>query len=79
MCSSDLLILLPICIYFILKLIPEPLLTQCRAEAEAWSAAHKPKPRSIIAAVVIMVLWMLFFGAVWKYWGDDLLKWWRAP
>ena len=75
----DDLILLPICIYFILKLIPEPLLTQCRAEAEAWSAAHKPKPRSIIAAVVIMVLWMLFFGAVWKYWGDDLLKWWRAP
>jgi len=70
----DELILLPVCIYFILKLVPEPVLKDCRAEAATWIAQCKPKPRSIIAAAVIMLLWMVFFWALWKYWGDDLIK-----
>lgn len=71
----DELILLPGCIYLILKMVPEPVLAECRAKAKAWLAEHKPTPRSITAAVVIMLLWMTFFGTLWTHWGDELLKW----
>jgi len=74
----DELILLPISIYFILKLIPRPVLIDCRVEAEVWSAHHKPTPKSIAGALVIMLLWMVFFWALWKYWGDDVMKWFGA-
>ena len=71
----DELILLPVSIYFILKLVPEAVLIECRADAEVWIAQHKPTPRSIIGAVMIMMLWMALFWALWKYWGDDAIKW----
>jgi len=70
----DELILLPISIYFILKLVPERVLAECRPKAEAWVAAHQPTPRSIFGAVLIMCLWMAFFWLVWKYCGDWLMK-----
>ena len=65
--------------YFLspIDLIPDfiPVLAECRAKAKAWLAEHKPTPRSITAAVVIMLLWMTFFGTLWTHWGDELLKW----
>ena len=70
----DELVLLPLSIYFILKLVPEPVLTECRARAAAWAAGHHPTPRSIVAAVVIMILWMLLFAALWKYYGPSLME-----
>ena len=74
----DDLILLPIAIYFILKLVPRPVLTECRAIAEDWIAQKKPLPKSKTAAVVIVVLWMVLLWALWKYWGDDVIKWFSA-
>lgn len=74
----DELILLPACIYFILKLVPEPVLMECRADAAAWISQHKATPRSIISAVVIILLWMVFFGALWHYWGNAIVQWFRA-
>lgn len=70
----DELIQLPLSIYLILKLVPEPVLTECRAQAAAWTAEHHPTPKSIAAAVVIMLLWMLLFAALWKYYGDSVMK-----
>jgi len=70
----DELVLLPLSIYLILKLVPGPVLAECRAHAAAWIAGHRPTPKSIAAAVVIMVLWMVFFAALWKYFGASLLK-----
>ena len=74
----DELILLPISIYFILKLVPEPVLADGRAKAAAWMAEHRRAPKSIAAAVVIMLLWIVFFRVLWKYWGDDVVKWFGA-
>jgi uncharacterized membrane protein YkvA (DUF1232 family) len=74
----DELILLPISIYFILKIVPPPVLADCRPQAEAWVATHKPTPRSIAAAVVIVLLWMTLFGVLWKYFGDDVMRWFGA-
>ena len=71
----DELILLPICIYFILKMVPAPVLADSRAQAAAWIAAHKPTPRSITAAVIIVLLWMTLFGVLWNYHGADAMRW----
>ena len=69
----DELILLPACLYLILRLVPPPVLADARAQAAEWIAAHRPTPRSIIAAVVIMLLWMLFFAWLWQRYGAQLL------
>jgi uncharacterized membrane protein YkvA (DUF1232 family) len=74
----DELILLPVSIYFILKLVPAPVLIHCRGEAEVWIGQHKPTPKSVIAAVVIMVLWMAFFAVLWSYWGEHVMSWLKA-
>lgn len=71
----DDLILLPVGIYLILKLVPAPVLRESRAEAETWIAQRRPLPKSIGAAVVIMLLWVVLFWALWKYWGDDVTRW----
>jgi len=71
----DELILLPICIHIILKMVPDPVRIECRADAKNWIAQNKPTPRSITAAVVIVLLWMAFFWVLWKYWGDYVIKW----
>ena len=70
----DELVLMPLGIYFILKLVPGPVLTECRAQAEAWIAGHHATPKSIIAAVIIMLLWMLVFAALWKYYGNSVME-----
>ena len=51
-----------------------PVLAEARAQAGEWISAHKPKPRSIIAAIVIMLLWMIFFGWLWKLYGSQILE-----
>ena len=70
----DELVLLPLSIYLILKLVPDPVLTDCRAQAAAWIASHRATPKSIAGAAVIMLLWMLFFATLWKYFGADMMK-----
>lgn len=71
----DELILLPVSIYFILKLVPQPVLAHSRARAETWIAEHRPTPRSIAGAVIVMLLWMAFFSVLWGYFGDDVRRW----
>jgi uncharacterized membrane protein YkvA (DUF1232 family) len=70
----DDVILVPIGIYFTLKLVPRHVIEECRAKARDWIAARQPKPKSIIAAVVIMVLWILFFALLWQYFGADVMR-----
>jgi uncharacterized membrane protein YkvA (DUF1232 family) len=61
----DELILLPIGIYFCVRMIPRAVIEECRGKAEAWIEAKRGKPTSWIAAVVIAVLWAL---AAWGLW-----------
>ncbi|MDP2239762.1 MAG: DUF1232 domain-containing protein [Burkholderiales bacterium] len=70
----DELLLLPLGIYLILKLVPAPVLAESRAKAAAWIAGHHATPKSIVAAAVIMLLWMLFFAALWNYYGDSVME-----
>ncbi len=74
----DELILLPGCIYLILRMAPPAVLTEARAQATQWIATHQPRPRSIVAAIVIMLLWMIFFGWLWQRYGAQLQAYFSA-
>ncbi len=61
----DEIVLLPGAIWLVLKLMPQQVLLDSRARALAWLQAHRPKPRNWIAAVAIVLLWIL---ALWVLW-----------
>ncbi len=61
----DDVILVPIGIYFTLKLIPQPVIAECRAKASAWMDSRQSKPRNYPAAAVIVGLWL---AALWWAW-----------
>ena len=63
----DEIILLPGLIWLALKLMPREVLFDARARAQAWLEAHKPNPRNWIAAVVIVMLWMLLLWGLWAW------------
>lgn len=58
----DDLVLLPLGIVLAVKLIPEPVLVECRAKAQA----HSERPTSRTAAAVIIAIWLTIAGLlVW--------------
>lgn len=72
----DDLILLPGAVYLILKLIPEDVLGECRAQAADWSERHRPAPRSYVAAAAIMAIWIAALALAWHRYGSTLLQAW---
>ena len=67
----DDVILIPIGIYFTLKLIPQPVIDECRGRARDWMETRQAKPRSYVAASVIVILWI---AATWWAW-----HWFSTP
>ena len=63
----DDVILIPIGIYFTLKLIPQPVIDECRVKARDWLAEHHAKPRNYIAAGVILCLWLTTAWWAWRW------------
>ncbi|MDB5809302.1 MAG: hypothetical protein JWN94_1424 [Betaproteobacteria bacterium] len=66
----DDVILIPIGIYFTLKLIPQPIIEASRIRAREWMAASQVKPRNYVAAAMIVCLWL---AAAWWAW-----RWYTA-
>ena len=69
----DELVLLPVCISLILRMVPAPVLSESRARAAAWFEARRPKPRNVVAALVIVLVWLLLLGWLWNRYGSSLL------
>jgi uncharacterized membrane protein YkvA (DUF1232 family) len=61
----DDLILVPIGVYFTLRLIPPHVHTAARAEAQAWIASRASRPRSYWAAAAIVLVWIAAAYWVW--------------
>lgn len=61
----DDLVLVPLGIILVLKMIPPVVLEECREKAEV--LITQGKPTSILAAIVIVAIWLLFgiLGIVW--------------
>ncbi len=53
----DDLILVPLGIYFVLKMIPDEVMSECREKARAQS--DQKRPRGHFAAAVIVTIWIL--------------------
>ena len=62
----DDLVLVPLGLALVLRLIPAPVMAECRREASARLAAGSGRPHSWIGAAVIVAVWLLLAGlAVW--------------
>ena len=62
----DELILLPGAIYLAIKLVPGPVLEDSRARAAACSEVRRARPRSYLAAAVIVLLWVMLAWLAWR-------------
>ena len=62
----DDLILLPGVIYLTIKLIPVPVLTECRDKALAWLDLRRARPTSYVAAVAIILIWLALGWLAWR-------------
>src|ERR687886_961976 len=67
----DDLVLVPLGIILVLKMIPPAVLAECREKAEA--AMDQSKPTSKIAAIVIVVIWLIL-GILAIIWVGSLLQ-----
>jgi len=61
----DEIVLLPIGIYFCLKMMPAPVLAECRVQAAQWFEERRSKPRSWIAAGAIAAAWIVALWGIW--------------
>ncbi len=61
----DDLLLLPLGIWLAVRLMPPAILSECRAQAQAWD--NQPRPVSRAGAVAVVLIWILAAAAV-AYW-----------
>lgn len=73
----DELILLPGAVFLIFKLIPQPVLEECHARADAFLREHRHKPRNYLAAFLIVLLWIALLWWLWAQFGDAAVEWIR--
>jgi uncharacterized membrane protein YkvA (DUF1232 family) len=69
----DDLVLVPAGIWLALRLVPAPILAECRTRAHNWVAAWRLKIAGRIAAAAILVVWLIVAWLVWRFWLRDLL------
>lgn len=65
----DDLLLLPVGIWLVLKLVPGDVMAECREQAARWMADQQPRPRSQIAAAVVIAFWLILLGLAWRLYG----------
>ena len=69
----DDVLLLPALIWLTVRLLPESVLAECRAQADAWMAEQGAKPSSRAGAIVIIALWIAIGVALW-IWLTPLIR-----
>ena len=60
-------LLLPVGIWLAIRLIPPPVMAECRLEAERWLASRKPNPRNRAVAIIIILLWLALLWLAWRW------------
>jgi uncharacterized membrane protein YkvA (DUF1232 family) len=63
----DEMILLPVGIAFCLRLIPQSIIAECRQSADNWIEQKRGKPRSYVAAICIVLLWVLLLWPIGRW------------
>lgn len=60
-------LLLPIGVWLAVKMVPAPVIAECRQQAQAWLDARKPKPQNYFAAAVFVALWIAAAWLLWRW------------
>jgi uncharacterized membrane protein YkvA (DUF1232 family) len=60
-------ILLPIGIWITLKLVPQPVLAACRAQAEQWLAEKHARPANWFGAAGMVLIWIALLWLGWRW------------
>jgi uncharacterized membrane protein YkvA (DUF1232 family) len=63
----DDLLLLPGLIWLALRLLPAPVLLECRVHADAWLRDGGRRPASRIGALLVVALWLTASWALWHW------------
>lgn len=63
----DDVILVPIGIYFTLKLIPEHVISDGRLQANQWIKQNHRKPKNWFVAILILVIWLFLAYQAWHW------------
>jgi uncharacterized membrane protein YkvA (DUF1232 family) len=63
----DDVILLPALIWMAVRLIPVPILGECRDQADHWMSQQGRKPTSRAGALLIVVVWIGVSLALWQW------------
>lgn len=69
----DDLIIVPTGVWLLLRIVPENVLVDSRAESEKWFLEQKGKPRSYVGLSIILILWVLAAWAIYRMFGSQLL------
>jgi uncharacterized membrane protein YkvA (DUF1232 family) len=62
----DDLIIVPAGVWLLLRIVPEQVLADCRAQAEQWFQEQNGKPRSVAGLVIIIALWCVAAWATYR-------------
>ncbi len=68
----DDVILLPGLIWLAIKLIPAPVLGECRDQADEWMRTQGKKPTSRVGAFLVVAVWI---GTSWALWQWVIKPW----
>lgn len=63
----DDVLLLPAFIWLAIKLLPPPIIDECRIQAEQWITNKQARPVSYVGAAAIIVLWLAALYAGWWF------------
>ncbi len=64
-------ILLPLAVGLLARALPAGVMAECRAQAEQWLADGRAKPRMVLGAVLIAVIWLALLAAAWQAWSGS--------
>lgn len=70
----DDLLILPAGIWLLLKLVPDDVLAECRAQAARWQEDDGAAPRSRLGAALVIVFWLAVLALV-GLWVAPRLAW----
>ncbi len=55
----DDLILVPAGVWLLVRMVPEPVVTESRAQALEWFLQRKHKPQSVLGLAIVLGVWLL--------------------